>query len=72
MVFTLDNGMNLISHLVYYLPTKFPLKKTPKTINCDRTMMGFVVNQNAEEKGTMKKHPVQCMYGIRQPKEGEK
>jgi hypothetical protein len=48
----------MISEMVYYLPKKVPLKATPKTINCDRTMMGFVFNQKTEEKGTMKNHPV--------------
>lgn len=65
----LSNGLNLISHLVYYLPLLkgkvVPLKETPKTINCDRTMMGFVIDTEIKEKGTMKKHPVQCMFAIR-------
>jgi hypothetical protein len=55
----------MIAHLVYYLPKKYPLKETPKTINCDRTMMGFVIDTERKEKGTMIKHPVQCMYAIK-------
>lgn len=57
---SLSNGLNLISSMVYYLPKKFKLSQSssPKTINCDKTMMGFVVDAAMEEKGTMKKHPV--------------
>jgi len=58
LIFNLDNGIDLIAHLVYYLPKKVPLMATPKTTNCDRTMMGFVINSETKDKGTMKEHPV--------------
>jgi len=58
----LSNGLSLIAHLVYYLPLLkgevVKLKDTPKTINCDRTMMGFVIDRESKVKGTMKEHPV--------------
>ena len=46
LLINLDNGLNLISNLVYYLPKKVPVNLDAKTINCDRTMIGFVVNNN--------------------------
>ena len=58
LLINLDNGLNLISNLVYYLPKKVPVNLKPNTVNCDRTMIGFVVNNDNQKPGTMKEHPV--------------